>query len=582
MNVKELLKEARKNNPFSQEEIQLIEKAFNFAEKAHESQKRKSGELYFNHCFETALKISQWQLDPQTIAASLLHDIVEDTNVGLEEIKKEFGEEIAFLVDSVTKISRLKYHEKNNEKNTTATINQKQLAAENLRKMILALSRDLRVILIKLADRLHNMKTLSYVATAKQKEIALETSEIYAPLAYRLGMINLAGELEDLAFPYIHPNEYKWLIENIKEKYEERHKYSEKVKTIAEKALKENKIEPIKIDFRAKRYSSLYKKLLHYDMNLEQIYDLVALRIIVKTIEDCYAALGVIHNIWPPLPGRIKDYIAMPKPNGYRSLHTTIFCLDNKPTEFQIRTEEMHQEAENGIAAHWVYAEQKGKKHKKPSFADKKELVWVEQLRSWQKNLPNPEEFLQSLKIDFLKDRIFAITPKGEVFDLPSGATPVDFAYAIHTEIGDQCVGAKINNKIASLNDELQSGDLVEILIQKKKKPSASWLDFVKTSIAKKRIKSAAKKTSFGIIKKPPRYTELKMIVDDRVGLLKDISSVISEKHVNIHSTHSEPQSPKHHRIKIRCETDSKETMEKLILKLKKIKEIKEISYKLI
>lgn len=580
MDVKSLLNKTQENKPLSKSDAELIEKAFNFAKKAHEGQKRKSDEPYFNHSYETALKIASWQLDSQTIAAALLHDVIEDTGATLEEIKKEFGEEIAFLVDGVTKLGRLKYHEENNKENTAYS--QKQLAAENLRKMILALSHDLRVILIKLADRLHNMKTLSYVAAEKQKRIALETSEIYAPLAYRLGMINLAGELEDLTFPYLRPNEHKWLIENIKEKYEERQKYSEKVKTVVEKALKENKIEPIKIDFRAKRYSSLYKKLLHYDMNLEQIYDLVALRIIVKTVEDCYAALGVIHNIWPPLPGRIKDYIAMPKPNGYRSLHTTVFCLDNKPTEFQIRTEEMHQEAENGIAAHWVYAEQKGKKHKKPSFADKKELVWVEQLRSWQKNFPNPEEFMQSLKIDFLKDRIFAITPKGEVIDLPAGATPVDFAYAIHTEIGDQCVGAKVNNKIVSLNDKLQSGDLVEILIQKKKKPSASWLDFVKTSIAKKRIKSAAKKTSFGIIKKPPRYTELKIIVDDRMGLLKDISSVISEKHINIHSTHSEPQSPKHHRIKIRCETDNKETMEKLILKLKKIKEIKEISYKIV
>ncbi len=582
MDVKLLLNKAQEDKSLLKSDVELIEKAYNFAKKAHESQKRKSGEQYFSHSYETALKIASWQLDSQTIAAALLHDVIEDTGATLEEIKKEFGEEVAFLVDGVTKLGRLKYHEENNGENISATASQKQLAAENLRKMILALSRDLRVILIKLADRLHNMKTLSYVAAAKQKEIALETSEIYAPLAYRLGMINLAGELEDLAFPYLHLNEYKWLIENIKEKYEERQRYSEKVKIIIEKALRENKIEPIKIDFRAKRYSSLYKKLLHYDMNLEQIYDLVALRIIVKTIEDCYAALGVIHNIWPPLPGRIKDYIAMPKPNGYRSLHTTVFCLDNKPTEFQIRTEEMHREAENGIAAHWVYAEQKGKKSKKPSFADKKELVWVEQLRSWQKNFPNPEEFLQSLKIDFLKDRIFAVTPKGEVIDLPAGATPVDFAYAIHTTVGDSCVGAKVNNKIVPLDYKLQSGDLAEILLQKNKKPSASWLDFVKTSIAKKRIKSAAKKTSFGIIKKPPRYTELKIIVDDRMGLLKDISSIISEKHINIHSTHSEPQSPKHHRIKIRCETDSKETMERLILKLKKIKEIKEISYKLI
>ena len=577
MDVKKFIAEIKESKPLSSQESNLIEQAYEFAKSAHSGQKRKSGEPYFNHCTSAALKIAQWQLDSQTIAAALLHDVAEDTEFKLENIKKIFGEEIAFLVDGVTKISRIKYREEKEKSSKTTEENQ----AENVRKMILALSHDLRVILIKLADRLHNMKTLSAIPYQKQKRIALETSEIYAPLAYRLGMQNLSGELEDLAFPYLYPKEYKWLIDNVKERYEEREKYLEKVKTIIEKNFKENNIKPIKIDFRAKRYSSLYKKLFRYDMNLEHVYDLVALRIIVQTIEECYAALGMIHQLWPPLPGRIKDYISMPKPNGYRSLHTTVFCLNNRPTEFQIRTLEMHDESENGIAAHWLYEQRKGKKdylERKSSSAGKKELTWVNQLRTWQKEFSDPEEFLQSLKIDFLKDRIFAITPKGEAIDLPSGATPVDFAYSIHTDIGDQCIGAKINNRIVPLDCQLQSGDMVEILIQKSKKPSESWLEFVKTSIAKKKIKSALR-NNFARPKKSSR-AEFKITASDRIGLVKDISSIISKNHINIETMNVFPNS-NHPIIKIRCNAD-KEKAEKMIFKLKKIKEVKEISYKLI
>jgi len=573
MDVKQLFRES-----FNEKEKQFIKRAFEFGQKQHHGQKRKSGEPYFTHCYQTALQLAQWQMDSTTIAAGLLHDVVEDTGISLDDFKKQFGEEITFLVDGVTKIGRLKYRQ--NEKES---LNDKRRLlssqAENIRKMILALSSDLRVVFIKLADRLHNMKTLGALPPQKQKRIALETSEIYSPLAYRLGMSNLSGELEDLTFPYLHPQEYKWLKENVKEQYEERHKYSEKVKNIVEKTLKENKIEPINIDFRAKRYSSLYKKLFRSNMNLEQIYDLIALRIIVKNIEECYAALGIVHQLWPPMPGRIKDYIAMPKPNGYRSLHTTVFCIDNKPTEFQIRTLEMHNEAENGIAAHWAYNEAKDtKKYREnnPIFADKKELAWIRQLKEWQTGLRS-EEFIQSLKVDFLKDRIFAITPKGEVVDLPAGATPVDFAYAIHTDIGDQCVGAKVNGKITQLDHQLQSGDLVEILIQKSKKPSESWLEFAKTSIAQKRIKSS--------LKEKPQFAksnliEFKIIVQDRIGLIKDISSIFSRNHINIQTINMADVSGQSV-VKIRCAID-KEKAEKIILKLKKIKEIKEINYKVI
>ncbi len=567
--VKDLLSEIKKDEAINKGDEDLIRRAFEFSRKAHQGQKRKSGEAYFNHAYQTAFKVAQWQLDTPAVAAALLHDVVEDADVPLEKIEKEFGEEVTFLVDGVTKLGRLKYR------------TPEEKTAENIRKMILALSRDLRVVLVKLADRLHNMQTLSAIPPQKQKRVALETSEIYAPLAYRLGMTSLAGELEDLAFSYLHPGEYQWLLDNIKERYEERQSYLGKVKPILEKALAENDIKPLKIDFRAKHYSSLYKKLLRYDMNLEQVYDLVAMRIIVKTVEECYAVLGIIHQLWPPLPGRIKDYIALPKPNGYRSLHTTVFCLDKKPTEFQIRTMEMHDQAEKGIASHWIYEHKKktaGYVKRKPVFADKKELIWVQQLKDWQKDFSNPKEFLESLKIDFFKDRIFAITPKGEVVDLPTGATPVDFAYAIHSHVGNQCIGAKVNNKIVPLDYQLQSGDMVEILIQKSKKPSESWLKFIKTSQARHKIKSALRRSP-ALIRKNGR-TELKITVADRIGILKDITATISRSHININKV-SVPQTTNFPNIRIAFKLDDKEKIEKLILKLKKIKGVKEISYKI-
>lgn len=470
----------RSNDTVDPKILDSLRRAFILAKTAHASQSRHSGEPYFNHAYATAIKLIEWGLDAPTIVAGLLHDVVEDTPFSLEHIKKDFGEEIAFLVEGVTKLGHVKYRGE-------------EAHAENLRKMILALSQDLRVVLIKLADRLHNMKTLSVLPPQKQKRVALETYEIYAPLAYRLGMQDLAGELEDLAFPYLYPKEYRWLRTEVKEKYEERERYLRKVEPLLLKALEEGEIKIEKIDYRAKRYSSLWKKLKRYDMNLEQIYDLVAMRIIVHTIEDCYAALGIIHKLWPPLPGRIKDYIALPKPNGYQSIHTTVFCVDNRPTEFQIRTLKMHDEAENGIAAHWVYERAKDSSEyleRRPIFAAKKELAWVNQLREWQKEFPDSEDFLDSLKIDFFRDRIFVITPKGEVKDLPAGSTPVDFAYQIHSAIGDSCCGAKVNNHIVPLGYQLQSGDVVEILVQKSKKPSESWLKTVKTETAKKRIRS--------------------------------------------------------------------------------------------
>ena len=570
MSVKILLEEFQKKSPKPESELEFIRKAYKFAEAAHSGQKRKSGDLYFIHSFETALKVAQWQLDYQTITAALLHDIIEDgKGIDSEKIKNEFSAEIAFLVEGVTKLGRLKYR------------TQEEKQAENIRKMLLAISHDIRVIIIKLADRFHNMKTLHFLPPQKQKRIALETYEIYAPLAYRLGMTGFAGEIEDLAFRYLYPKEYQWLLGNVQERFEERQKYLEKVEPVLRKSLKENSIEPLKIDFRAKRYSSLYKKLFRNDINLDQIYDLIALRVVVKTIEECYAALGIIHNLWPPLPGRIKDYISLPKPNGYRSLHTTIFCLDNKPTEIQIRTLEMHEEAENGIAAHWVYEQKKGTKDyldRKASFAEKNELVWVQQLKNWQRDFSSSEDFLESLKIDFFKDRIFAITPNGEVIDLPAGATPIDFAYSIHSTVGDECVGVKINGKITPLDYQLQSGDMVEILIQKSKKPSESWLRFAKTNQAKRKIKSRLKESNSFTQKKNTR-TEFRIIISDRIGILKDITAVVSRSRINILNVNLIKTSG-FPNIKIVCELSDKRKIESLIFKIKKVEGVKEINYK--
>lgn len=471
-------------NP-SKSDIELITKAFEFAKQTHEGQKRLSGEPYFIHPFETAKTLSHLQLGAKMIAAGLLHDVYEDTGVTEKEIKKEFGEEIAFLIEGTTKLGTLKYRGVERQ-------------IENLRKMFLAMAKDIRVVLIKLADRLHNMKTLHYVPKEKQARIARETLEIYAPLASRLGMGEIKGQLEDLAFPYVYPEEYEKVTEIMKGKYEQKEKKLSRVKHEIEKELKKNSAGPVKIDSRVKHIYSLFKKLQQpdVDMNINNIYDLIALRILVKTVEECYRVLGIIHTLWKPLPGRIKDYIAIPKPNGYQSLHTTVFATDGEITEIQIRTEKMHEEAEHGIAAHWAYTES-GKPDKGGKFHP--HLAWVNQLIEWQKSLPGqagtpqPKDFLETLRIDFFKDRVFCFTPKGDVIDLPEGATAIDFAYSVHSEIGNCAVGAMVNNKFVSLNTTLKNGDIVEIKTQKNKKPSLEWLEHAKTSFARKQIKSACR-----------------------------------------------------------------------------------------
>ncbi|MBI4652850.1 bifunctional (p)ppGpp synthetase/guanosine-3',5'-bis(diphosphate) 3'-pyrophosphohydrolase [Candidatus Kuenenbacteria bacterium] len=482
MTLKDLLNTIKKNN--LKIDFDLIQLAYEFAEKAHFGQKRASGEDYIQHSLETANLLAKFKVDETTIIAGLFHDIPEETKISLEEIKKEFGEEIANLVEDITKLGKIKYRGI-------------ERYVENLRKMFVAIAKDTRVIFIKFADRMHNLKTLSALPKEKQKRIALESLEIYAPIAHRLGMNELRGQLEDLAFPYVYPQEYKITKKIFQEKIKVRNPFVEKFKKELLKELVLAGFKNLEIHGRIKHLYSFYLKLNRPEINKnpDKIYDLVAIRIIVpEKIVDCYSILGLIHSKWKPLPQRIKDYIAMPKSNGYQSLHTTVFGSDDKIIEIQIRTEKMHRETEYGIAANWVYAE-KGKP-KQGAQIDKKRMIWLNHLLEWQKESESeqPEEFLKKLKMNFFKDRIFIFTPKGDVIDLPEQATPIDFAYHVHTDIGHSCTGALINNHLSALDTLLKSGDVVKIITSKsRKKPSLDWLKFTKTHQARSKIKSALK-----------------------------------------------------------------------------------------
>lgn len=460
-------------------DIELLRLAFDFASDAHAGQNRASGEPYIMHPLATAQKLAEMRLDMPTIIAGLLHDIPEDTEVTLAEIEKNFGKEIARLVEGITKLGKLKYRGM-------------ERYAENLRKMFVAMSDDIRVILIKFADRLHNLKTLDALPPDKRFRIAKETLEIYAPIADRLAIGQIKGELEDLSFPYVYPEDYKWITTIIPREYKIKEKYLQEVKDKVKKKLSEENItiDEISIQGRTKHLYSLYKKLLrpHINRDLSKIYDLIALRLIVPTITDCYAAMGILHGIYRPMPGRIKDYIANPKPNGYQSLHTTVFTDDGEIVEFQIRTREMHEQAEYGIAAHWNYKEAGGK-------ITNTNLKWLNELVEWQKKVKDNDQFLQTVKLDVFQNRIFVFTPKGDVIDLPEGATPVDFAYHVHSSLGDKCVGARINDQLVSLGHQLKSGDIVEIITDKNRKiPNADWIETVKTSMAKSKIRAAINK----------------------------------------------------------------------------------------
>ena len=468
------------NNRYSDSERELVKRALVMAEKAHTGQKRLSGEDFITHPIAVAEYLYNLNFDSASIIAALLHDTLEDANITNETIIKNFGTDIAFLVESLTKLKKINYQSNISDKSKNEYI-------QTLKKMFFAMAEDIRVILIKLADRLHNMKTIQYLPPANRERIAFETLEIYAPIAARLGMGDLKGQLEDLAFQYAYPTEYAWLKRKIKEKHKDLVRYLERTKPVVERHLTDAGIPIISIHSRAKHLYSLYQKLLHKDMNLNKIYDIVAMRIIVPDIKSCYEALGVIHAHYTPLQGLIKDYIALPKPNGYQSLHTTIFCEKGKIMEIQIRTPEMQEHNENGIASHWAYSEG----DKKNIKADAQELGWINRLKEFLADVGTEESF-SALKIDFFKNRIFVFTPKGDVEDLPEGATPIDFAYAIHSDLGHAIRGAKVNGKMATIDTNLKNGDVVEIIKGKGKdlKPSLDWLKIVRTAQARHHIKS--------------------------------------------------------------------------------------------
>ena len=454
-----------------------VAKAYHLAEEAHKDQRRVSGEPYILHPLAVAQILADMKIDTTTITASLLHDVVEDTSYTLEDIKKMFGKEVAFLVDGVTKLSRLNYRTKEDQQ------------LNSMRKMFLAMAKDVRVVVIKLADRLHNMRTLRYMRSDKQKRIAQETLEIFAPLAHRLGIFNIKWELEDLSFRYLEPDKYYDLVDQMKQKRHVREEIVNEAIDVLKKALDDAHIH-CEINGRPKHFYSIYKKMKKDNRDLSQVYDLFAIRVIVDDVKDCYGVLGIVHSLWKPLPYRFKDYIAMPKPNNYQSLHTTVIGTRGQPVEIQIRTWEMHRIAEYGVAAHWRYKEG-NQTANKDAFDEK--MGWLRNLLEWQ-DTSNPKEFVNALKLDAFSDEVFVFSPRGDVIDLPQGSIPIDFAYRIHTDVGHRCVGAKINGKIVPLDYKLKNGDIVEIITSKVGKPSLDWLNIVGSSESRSKIRSWFKK----------------------------------------------------------------------------------------
>lgn len=459
---------------------EILTKAYYYTKDSHKGQKRKSGEPYFIHPVNVALILIDLNMDQDTIIAGLLHDVIEDTDATYEDISREFSEEIADLVDGVTKLKKISYKSK------------EESQAENVRKMIIAMSDDIRVIIVKLADRLHNMRTLEYMSANKQYEKATETLEIYAPLADRLGISAIKTELEDLSLMYLEPANYREIKEKIKKNQEERQEYIDKLIKSLREELKEVDLDDSVIYGRPKHLYSIYKKMKTQEKTFEEIFDLTAIRVLVDSIRDCYTVLGTVHSLWKPIEGRFKDYIAMPKANMYQSIHTTVIGPEGEIFEVQIRTHEMHRTAEYGIAAHWKYKKGGGKEK---NFAAK--LSWLEQLKEWQKEETDPTEFMETLKGDFFSDEVYVYSPDGDVIDLPNGSVPLDFAYKIHSAVGNNCVGAKINGKMVPLNTKLKNGDIVEIITSTSSSgPSQDWLDIVQSRQARNKIRQFFKKST--------------------------------------------------------------------------------------
>ena len=474
--LENILAKARNLN---QDERHLIKQAYQFAAEKHHGQTRLSNENYLNHPVAVAMILAEQQADADTIAAGLLHETLEDTDTTPQELENKFGPDITFLVKGVTKLGQLKYQGIERH-------------GESLRKLFLATAQDIRTILIRLADRLHNVRTLEFVPQNKQKRIALETLEIYAPIANRLGMWKLKGSLEDSSFPFVYPEAYRQVSELRKTKSQENIKYLKKISRTLQKELAQIGLRNVEVDYRIKYLYSLYLKLKQKDMDIDRIHDISALRVIVPELTDCYQTLGIVHSLWRPLPNRLKDYIANPKPNGYQSLHTTVFTGEDSIAEIQIRSQEMHQNAEYGVASHLIYDE-----------AGKSNRAQLSKKTKWLKRLieePSPDsdsgEFLTNLKQDLFQNSIFVFTPKGDVIELPTDSTPIDFAYAIHSDIGNQAVGALIDNKMVSLHTPLKNHDIVKIKTSKKTHPNIKWLDFVKTGLARKQIKSYLQKNN--------------------------------------------------------------------------------------
>lgn len=451
-----------------------IQKAFEYASRCHADQKRQSGEDYITHPLAVATIVASLKLDTASVVAAVLHDTVEDTCATLEEIEALFGSEVRHLVDGLTKISKIKFRS-----------NQEKLA-ENFRKMILAMAKDLRVILIKLCDRLHNMRTLGHVSEEKKRRISQETLDIYAPLANRLGIYGIKNELEDICLRHLKYEVYQEIRRKIAAKKSERQRYITEVKEILETELKKYGFKEIQVYGRPKHFFSIYKKMVDRHLDFEDIHDLFAFRIIVKNIKDCYEALGVVHAMWKPMPGRFKDYIAMPKANMYQSLHTTVVRPNGEPAEIQIRTNEMHETCEFGVAAHWAYKDL----DKNVATTDMQKFSWLRQIVQWQSELKDPDEFLEAVKVDLFDEEIFVFTPKGDVLSLPKNATALDFAFAVHTDVGLKCIGVKINGRMAPIKKRLNSGDIVEVLTSPHQRPSKDWLSFITTSKARNKIRS--------------------------------------------------------------------------------------------
>ncbi len=465
---RDLMKHMQESRP--QDDLSIVKKAYDYSLKHHDGQTRASGEPYLVHPLEVALVLAEMKMDPVAVAAGLLHDSVEDTSVTIDDIRKEFGEQVAHIVEGVTKISKIDF------------VTREEQQAENLRKMMLAMVDDIRVVLIKLADRLHNMRTLEHLQPDRQQKIAEETLEIYAPIAHRLGMGKIRGELEDLGFRFLDPLGYEQVEKAVNARRKQGEAFLAKMQGIIGDKLKEAGIQA-RVESRIKRLYSIHKKLQRQRISVEQVYDLCAMRVITRSLQDCYAVLGIIHNLWRPVPGRIKDFIAMPRPNFYQSLHTSVITEDGTPFEIQIRTEEMHKMAEEGIAAHWKY------KDGPVSAQDEQRLAWLRQVVEWQRDVSDPNEFLSTLKVDLYPEEVYTFTPKGKVVVLPRDATPIDFAYTIHTEVGHTCTGAKVNGRMVPLRYKLHSGDIVEILTQPGHKPSRDWLGLVKSSRSRNKIK---------------------------------------------------------------------------------------------